>query len=75
MSISYNTLYILLEAILLNNSQGCQCRLIKKQEMSDRSIAPHGRGSRGPLKGAGGVQGQRPWWGSRGQRPLEAPGF
>ena len=38
-------------------SQGCQCRLIikkkemsKRREQSDRSIAPHGRGSRGPLK-------------------------
>ena len=33
----------------------------------DRSIAPHGVGSRGPLKG--------PWWGSRGRSPPKLLGF
>ena len=28
-----------------------------------------GVGSRGQLKGPGGVQGQSPWWGSRGEAP------
>ena len=30
---------------------------------------PCGVGSWGPLKGPGGVQGQSPWWGSRGRSP------
>ena len=33
----------------------------------DRSIAPHGVGSRGPLKG--------PWWGSRERSPPKLLGF
>ena len=33
----------------------------------DRSIAPHGVGSRGLLKG--------PWWGSRGRSPPKLLGF
>ena len=39
------------------------------------ALAPHGRGSRGPLKGPGGVQGQSPWRGSRGQRPRKLMHF
>ena len=30
---------------------------------------PCGVASKGPLKGPGGVQGQSPWWGSRGRSP------
>ena len=39
-----------------SNSDHSECR-----ERSDRSIAPHGVGSRGPLKG--------PWWGP-GAKPM-----
>ena len=52
--------------MLFKLASGMPVQIIKKQEMSerrersDRSIARHGRGSRGPLKGPGGVQGQRP---------------
>ena len=39
------------------------------------ALAPHGWGSRGPLKGPGGVQGQSPWRGSRGQCPRKLTHF
>ena len=40
------------------------------QSAKNRSAQrPQALGSRGPLKGPGGVQGQSPWWGSRGRSP------
>ena len=49
-------------------------RLRKVQKIEARNERePCDVGSRGPLKGPGGDQGQSPWLGSRGRSPLEAP--
>ena len=48
-------------------------RKLKIEARSAREL--HGVGSRGPLKGPGGVQGQGPWWGSRGRSPRKLQGF
>ena len=50
--------------------------LARRAKMEAREVhEPHGVGSRGPLKGPGGVQGQSPWWGSRGRSPRKLPCF
>ena len=47
--------------------------LPKVQKIEARNARePCGVGSRGPLKGPGGVQGQSTWWGSRGRSPPDA---
>ena len=73
------------EAILPKDTdmlQGCKWpNMIGPENMrsvasaASGALAPHGRGSRGPLKGPGGVQGQSPWRGSRGQRPRKLTHF
>ena len=76
--------YLLLERItyIYVTCQGCKwANMIGPENMrsvasaASGALAPHGRGSRGPLKGPGGVQGQSPWRGSRGQRPRKLTHF
>ena len=43
-------------------------RILQKIEARNTSELC-GVGSRGPLRGPGGVQGQSPWWATRGQSP------
>ena len=47
----------------------------ERRERSDRSLAPCGRGSRGPLKGPWWGPGARPRWGWRGRSPPKPEGF
>ena len=62
----------LLEGARGQGMAGCPLikRLRKVQKIEERNARePCSVGSRGPPKGPGGVQGQSPWWGSRGRSP------
>jgi len=54
---------------------GSLLNFLKIAKRSERSSRLCGVGSRGPLKGPRGVQGQSPWWGSRGRSPPKPEGF